>query len=356
MKARITASKKTLRDLSLKVKSAFSTGNLKAYRKGLALMMVFERKKYVEIAKELKVHVDTIRRWVLDFLCRGTSCLFFSKSPGRPSKLTKKQKMELVMLLIVGPEECGFTSSCWNTPMIQHLILEKFGVFYSANYLSNLLKSLGFSYQKAKFVSDHLNEENRNEWLNVTWKKILKEAEDKSSYVLFGDEASFPQWGTLSYTWSPVGTQPTVKTSGKRKGYKVFGFIDYFTGKFFYKTQESRLNSKSYIDFIKDVLSRTKKHLIIIQDGARYHMSKEVNKFFESCKDRMSVYQLPSYSPDFNPIEKLWKKIKRDATHLKYFPTFENLKGTVEEVLEDFKNSKDEVLSLFGLYDKRYVM
>ena len=50
---------------------------------------------------------------------------------------------------------------------------------------------------------------------------------------MFGDEASFPQWGTLSYTWAEKGKTPIIETSGKRKGYKVFGLIEYWTGKFF---------------------------------------------------------------------------------------------------------------------------
>ena len=94
---------------------------------------------------------------------------------------------------------------------------------------------MGFTYQKAKFVSDHLNEEKRNQWLTKTWPEILALVKEQNAYLLFGDEASFPQWGTLSYTWARRGQQPTIKTAGKRKGYKVFGLIDYFTGRFFYK-------------------------------------------------------------------------------------------------------------------------
>ena len=58
-------------------------------------------------------------------------------------------------------------------------------------------------------------------------------SEEKTAYILFGDEASFPQWGSLAYTWAKRGQQPVVKTPGKRRGYKVFGLIDYFYGRFF---------------------------------------------------------------------------------------------------------------------------
>ena len=44
---------------------------------------------------------------------------------------------------------------------------------------------------------------------------------------------------------------------------------------------------------------------------------------------RLFVYRLPSYSPDKNPIEKLWRKTKKDATHCKYFPTFDALRSAV---------------------------
>ena len=64
-----------------------------------------------------------------------------------------------------------------------------------------------------------------------------------------------------------------------------------------------------------------------------------------------TVYQLPSYSPDYNPIEKLWKKIKEKDIHLHYFPTFEALINKVEEALIRFKDLKNEILSLFGFYD-----
>ena len=47
--------------------------------------------------------------------------------------------------------------------MIQQLIYDRFGVLYNVFYIAQLLKNLGFSYQKAAFVSDHLDERKRHE-------------------------------------------------------------------------------------------------------------------------------------------------------------------------------------------------
>jgi hypothetical protein len=55
------------------------------------------------------------------------------------------------------------------------------------------------------------------------------------------------------------------------------------------------------------------------------------------------------YSPDYNPIEKLWKKIKQQETHLHYFPTFEVLTEKVEQALLKFTNTPEEILTLCSL-------
>ncbi len=352
MNFRLSISKSIKVRLHKKMKYAERAGNLSLVKRILAILAIIEDKRISEVAKLLCVSREAIRNWVKRFLVSGIEGLVSKKSTGRPPKLTKSQRKELARLIDEGPTAAGLIGNCWRSPMIQHLIMERFGVYYSVNYISQLLKNMGFSYQKARFVSDHLDRDKREHWLQHTWPEILVLARQKAAYLLFGDEASFPQWGTLSYTWSRKGKQPTIETSGKRKGYKVFGLIDYFTGRFFYNCQEGRLNSATYMDYLKEVLRQTRKHIVLIQDGARYHTNAAMNEFFKVHKDRLTVYNLPSYSPDYNPIEKLWKKVKEKGTHLHYFPTFQALKNKVEEVLLYFDNTKQEVLALFGLYRK----
>jgi hypothetical protein len=117
---------------------------------------------------------------------------------------------------------------------------------------------------------------------------------------LFGDECSFAQGGALSYTGARRGHQPTVKTSGKRQADKVWGFIEYFSGALFYQGQTDKLNLDGYQAFIRGVLKRTKRRVSILQDGARYHTSKAMQEFFAAQAHRLTVHQLPRYSPEFN--------------------------------------------------------
>jgi len=349
---RMSFTRQTLTSLKEMLAKAERRGDLRAVKRINAIFAVIEGYPYVTIASILNVCEESIRLWFKAFLVCGLDSLKAKKSPGRPPKLTKRQKAQLDEIISNGPEAAGYPGGCWRSPMIQNLIYEKFAIFYSVNYIVQLLKNMGFSYQKARFVSDHKNPEKRKEWLECKWSEITKLAKERKALILFGDEASFPQWGTLTYTWAKRGQKPTVKTSGIRKGYKVFGLIDYFTGRLFYQGQEGRLTSESYSQFLKSVLNRIQKHVILVQDGARYHTSKAMEQFFAEHKERLTVFQLPTYSPDYNPIEKLWKEIKKDGTHLHYFPTFQDLINKVEETLERFARAPRKIIPLFGMYQE----
>jgi transposase len=346
---RFTMSTSYRKEVERHLKTAQHLGHLRQVKSLLAILAVLDGQSCAQVALVLRVHEKTVATWVQVFCCYGLQGAPRRKPTGRPPKLTPTQKAALATLIEEGPVKAGFSGACWRSPMIQQLIYARFGVYYNVFYIAQLLKNLGFSYQKAAFVSDHLDERKRQEWRTTTWPQILRRAQERQALLLFGDEASFPQWGTLTYTWARRGRQPKVKTSGKRKGYKVFGLIDYFTGRLFYQGQEGRLNSAAYVAFLTRVLEQTTQPIVLIQDGARYHTSAETKAFFAQQAPRLQVFQLPTYSPDYNPIEKLWKKIKQQETHLHYFPTFEALTEKVEQALIKFANIPEEILALCSL-------
>jgi transposase len=349
---RLTIDQSNERMLERMLRSARRGGKAQQVRRIEAILALSRVSSVEVVAAVLRLTVSTIVEWRRLFLIYGPKGLAVKTSPGRPAKLTKAQKHELGRVIDDGPGAAGYSGGCWRSPMIQDLIKTRFGVFYNVQYISQLLHTLGFSFQKARFVSDHLDEQARREWKAKTWPRILRLAKETGAAILFGDEASFPQWGTLSYTWARRGQQPEVKTAGKRRGYKVLGLIEYGVGRLFYECTQERLNSATYEAFLTNVLEQIAGPIILIQDGAKYHSSAAIKPFFAANAERLTVFQLPTYSPDFNPIEKLWKSIKQKETHLQYFETFEALTAKVEQALVTFANARDEILSLFGLEAK----
>ena len=350
MNISIRFSRPTIKSLTQRLEQAYAAGDLRLVRRISALLGLAKGESVTEVAEMLSVSRQTIHNWLKAFMLNGLDSLVYHWSRGRKPRLTKTQKKRLTDLVKAGPQGAGYATGCWTALLIQQLILREFGVLYNRHYVCELLHNLGFSFQKAKFVSDHLDEEARRRWREQVWPEILRLAREKDAMILFQDEAIFAQWGSLGYTWAPVGQQPAIKTTGKRKGYKVLGAIDFFSGRFFYHGLKERFNSERYQDFLRQILSQTAQHLILIQDGAKYHTSKATRVFFEAHQDRLTVFQLPSYSPDYNPIEFLWKKMKQHATHNRYFPVFEALVSSVESALAYFASQVEEIKNLMGLY------
>lgn len=325
--------------------------NLRLYKKISCLLMISQGMNFKAIAERLKIHPRSVYNWLKRFIVRKFSWLLGKhyKNRGKKSKLTTEQKKELYKIVENGPEASGFDSGVWTTAMIVEVVNDKFGVKYTPTYMAKLLKSIDLSYQKAKFQSDKLDEDEhkrkRRVWDTQTWPEILKQSEALGAVILFGDEVSFAQWGSLSRTWAPKGQQPVVKTRGKRKGMKVFGAIEFHGGGFEYMECNGKFNSDSYALFLTSLLSKYKRPIILIEDGAAYHDGQAVKKLKEENNHKLIVYRLPSYSPDKNPIEKLWKKTKKEATHCKYFADFEDLRKAVLKAFNKYLSDATYVIS-----------
>ena len=244
----------------------------------------------------------------------------------------------------------GFETACWHAVLIRVLIWREFGVRYNRHDVCPWLHHGGFSFQKARCVSDHREAAKRLAGLQDKWPAIVRAATRRGGLLLVEDAASFAQWGSRSYPWARRGHPPEVPTSGKRKGYKVLGAIEYFSGGFFSQGIAGRFHSEHSQECLQLIMAQTTQQLFLLHDGARSHTSASPQALLTAPSDRITAEPLPSYSPDDNPIEYLWKKTKQRATHNKYFKEFAELTVSVEKALAYFAMHSETVLGLFGRY------
>jgi transposase len=197
-------------------------------------------------------------------------------------------------------------------------------------------------------VSDHRDEAKRQAWLTEPWPAIFRAAKRCKGRIVCEDEASFAPWGSLRYPWARRGRQPEVPTRGKRKGDKVCGAMEYFSGRVCSQGMESRFHAESCQAFLQRIIEQTPAHLFLIHDGARYHTSKAPQQFLQRHRERITVPPLPAYSPDYNPIAYWWKNTKKRATHNQYLKEFAAWTVSVDKALAYFATHPDTVLGLFG--------
>jgi len=267
---RIQLSRTTVKDLHQRLQHAYQRDDVRLVRRiTVWLDLLVHQVSMAVVCERWGLSLSCLYAWQQALLLRGMDSLVYGHSGGRPPQLTPQQKKRLGELIEAGPLVVGFETAWWHSVLIRVLIWREFGVLYNRHYVCTLLHNLGFSFQKARLVSDHLDAAQRLTWLQAKWPAIVRAAKCRSGLILFEDEASFAQWGSRSYTWSRRGHQPEVPTSGKRKGYKVFGAIEYFSGRLFYQGIEGRFNAEHYQAFLQRIMAQTTQHLFVIHDGAR---------------------------------------------------------------------------------------
>ena len=348
----ITFGNATVQRLKSERKTAERLNNLRLYKMSECLLLIHLGRSFHVIADWLHISLRTVYNWLSHFLLHRFAWLGGHpfQGRGRKPKLNAEQQKHLYTIIEKGPIDYGFECGVWTSSMIVVVIESEFHVTYNPRYVCTLLHKMGITYQKAAFVSDKLDEEEyqkkRQKWEEETWPAILKQSRDLGAVILFGDEVSFAQWGSLFRTWAPKGKPPKVPTCGKRKGLKMFGVIEVRHGDFIYMECEDKFNSASYQTFLEKIINHYTCPIILIEDGASYHNGPDLRAFEQEMKSngQRFVYRLPPYSPDKNPIEKLWKNTKRDATHCRYFPTFDDLRAAVVGAFEKYLLEASKVI------------
>jgi len=148
------------------------------------------------------------------------------------------------------------------------------------------------------------------------------------------DEVHFQQHGSRCRMWiAPEDKDPVLLHEPTRRSVGYFGAVRLRDGKFVYRRETDRFNGETFLAFLKQMRkasSHSGKKVIAISDNARYHHAKLHKDYRQDCSDRFELDFLPPYSPDLNPIERVWKLTRRCATHNVYFPSLESIAGAVE--------------------------
>jgi transposase len=232
MSIRIQLRSTTVKDLHSRLQDAYRKDDVRWMRRTTVLIDLLVHHVPVSVlCARWGWSPSCLYDWQKACLLRGLPSLVYGHGGGRQPKWTPHQKTRLVERIEAGPLVVSLETACWNAVRLRVLIWREFGVLSNRHEVWTLLHNLGFSFQKARVVSDHLDAAKRRAWWEEKWPTILRAAKRRGGLILFEDEASFAPWGALRYTWARRGPQPEVPTRGKRPGDKVFGAMEYFSGR-----------------------------------------------------------------------------------------------------------------------------
>lgn len=148
------------------------------------------------------------------------------------------------------------------------------------------------------------------------------------------DEVHFQQHGSRCRMWVPPETKdPVLLHHPTRKGVGYFGAVNLRDGRFVYQCEQERFNAQSFWTFLKHlefISAKAGRSVKVITDNAKYHHAILHRDWRQEVASRFELTFLPPYSPDLNPIERVWKLTRRLCLHNRYFPTLSEVVKAVE--------------------------
>lgn len=127
-----------------------------------------------EAARRLGCQASSVMRWRDAFRRGGRKALRPRPTPGRPPRLTKRQKARLVQYLLQGSLAHGYHTDIWTTLRIAELIQRQFGIRYHRDHVGRLLHALEWTCQKPERRATQRNEAAIEAWKTEDWPRIKK--------------------------------------------------------------------------------------------------------------------------------------------------------------------------------------
>lgn len=150
----------------------------------------------------------------------------------------------------------------------------------------------------------------------------------------------------------PECKHPVVLQHPTRKSVGYFGAIRLSDGKFAYRREQKVFNAETFWVFMKklrQISSHTGRRVLVLTDNARYHHAKLHLAWRNKCDSKFSLMFLPPYSPELNPIERVWKLARRLAIHNRYFEQIDQVSEAVESVFFAWKHPNETLKKLCAI-------
>ena len=146
----------------------------------------------------------------------------------------------------------------------------------------------------------------------------LRESPPEGWDILFEDESDIHWLPLIASSWTKKGHQVHVRTPGNNDKRYCFGAVDYHTGESYFRLSRKK-DSKSFLMFLKQLMSRSSKKIIMVLDNYSIHKTQAVRDFIKEHADRLKLVFLPTYSPWLNPIELFWRHLKKRVLANRFF-------------------------------------
>jgi transposase len=276
-----------------------------------ALDLARAGRKQRDIAEALDVSKGAVSRWLAAARRGGPEALRSHPAPGPIPKITDEQLRMVPDLLSHGAEAYGFHGDVWTCERVAGVIYQEFGASYSTSQVSRLLKRLEWTPQVPISRAIQRDDEAIERWRTESWPALKEKARREHRDLVFVDESGFYLLPARVKTYAPKGRTPVLDEWETRDHLSVMGSVT-LGGQVQSLVRPTSLNGIHVIAFLFHLGRAIGDRLLVIWDGSPIHRRAEVQAIVAEAGGAIHLEPLPAYAPELNPVEGLWKHLKRD--------------------------------------------
>lgn len=280
-----------------------------------ALLLGFER---AQVAKLFARSERMVRLWVLMFNEGGIDALATKPRPGRPRRIQLERLRDLLVPVLEEPQKAA--QEHWTGVKVHGWLREQLAIELGCRTAIRYLHELDYHLRVPQRWPERQDEVQRAAFLEEL--QLLQQ--DPAVELWYGDECGVEGDPRPRRRWSARGSRPRVPYLGEHIRANVIGVVCPKSGQSFAMIFDGVDTDvfQCYLDHLAEAVPPEEgKRRILILDNASWHKAARL------CWHHFECRFLPGYSPDFNPIERLWLRMKAD-----YFSDF--IARTPEELTE----------------------
>jgi len=281
------------------LKEAARVGSMETTWRCTAIQMLVTGVNRAQVCQSLLISERALRKWIKLFNEYGVDGLIAKKRPGRTSILRGEQVKELTTL-IEQPERAERTF--WTAKAFHGYISETYRIECSYETVVRFFHRQGFALKVPQPWPDR-----QDETLREVFRDQLRElCQVPDVDIWFADESGFEGDPRPRRRWDKKGNKTRSTKNGDHLRMNVMGMVCPRTGEFF-AIEASHSDSETFQAFLHEAdksIELEKTRNILILDNASWHKRKS------TTWHRWEPLYLPPYSPDLNPIERIWLIMK----------------------------------------------
>jgi transposase len=302
-----------------------------------------------ELTGAKKRHIQSTWKKYLEGGIAGIKAHKTGRPKGSNRKLTKAQELEIQKIIIdKHPEQLKLKGFLWDRKGIRDLIWQKYKIKIPLSTLGSYLARWGFSAQRPTIHSNKQNPEKVKKWLFEDYPAIKKQAKAEKGDIFWGDETGIQNETNYVKGYAPVGKTPVLPANPDKK--VRLNMISAITnqGKLRFMFYQESMNQNKMKQFIiRLIKGNNGRKIFFILDHLKSHHGKMLHEWLSLHKDKVQVFFLPPYAPEYNPDEYFNGNVKREMAKLPAVKNTKEIKSCVRKIVKKIQCRTSHVASFF---------